>query len=83
MSCKMRWYATYRESEYRTGSTERQSTYNENELQVIDKRPFDCISILLVLAIGATAFDERLADEGIDGGGGGCCGMGCCRGEGT
>lgn len=43
-------------------------TYYEDELQFVDKGPGDGIAILFVLFVGGPAFDEGIADEGVEGG---------------
>ena len=51
------------------------STHDEDELKIVNKRPFDRVSIFLVLVLPCPSFYEGVAYKGIHGGSGG-------RGEG-
>lgn len=51
------------------------STHYEDELKIVNKRPFDRVSIFLVLVLPCPSFYEGVAYKGIHGGSGG-------RGEG-
>jgi hypothetical protein len=40
--------------------------YHEDQFQVIDKGPFNSVSILFVLLFGSPAFNQRFTDERIN-----------------
>ena len=46
---------------------EKRETHNEDELELVDKRPFDCISVFLVCVLARAALDDDVTNEGVDG----------------
>jgi len=49
----------------------REDTDDEDELEAIDKGPLDCIAVLFVPVFCGAALDQGVADEGVEGRGGG------------
>jgi hypothetical protein len=69
VSWRMRWYATLRgtNDEPTQRSAEESSAYDKNQFEVIDERPPDSISVLLVLLFRCTTGYESITDEAVDG----------------